>query len=146
MYYLIDRARDTRYRSGNGNLEEKEGDIFYNLQYFSERHHQVVFVPQLTCLSSINQDQEKMVSPVEARQEVRTYKECVQRDGKTACKAQLGHAVNAISTISSRDCAPFVEDFFQCYNHKFNLATCSDQTTAKLIRCQSDTANQMLTL
>eukprot|EP00392_Amoebophrya_sp_AT5.2_P002342 g2347.t1 len=85
----------------------------------------------------------KMVSPVEARQEVRAYRECVEKSGKDSCKQQLQYAVNGVAGITGRDCTGFAEDFFQCYNHKFALATCDDSNTAKLIRCQSATASQV---
>ncbi|CAD7957007.1 unnamed protein product [Amoebophrya sp. A120] len=85
-----------------------------------------------------------MASPVEARQEVRSFRECVSKKGPEACKQQLQYAVTSVASLSSKDCAPLAEEFFQCYNHKFALSTCDDSTTANLVRCQASTVSRVL--
>lgn len=56
-------------------------------------------------------------------------------------KIFLRQAVDKVVGITSSDCKPYVDNFYQCYNHKFNLASCGDDVTDKLIQCQSSTAS-----
>ena len=79
------------------------------------------------------------MSVVDARSTMRAFQSCVTNagaGGHALCETERVTAVKSIANSTSGQCAPYAEDFFQCFNHRYRLSTCNDGTVSKLLRCQ----------
>jgi len=83
------------------------------------------------------------MTSVDAKLTVRSFKECVKEKGMAQCTNEAKLAVENTATVVARDCDAFAADFFQCYNHKFELSTCTSEVTSRLLQCQANVANQV---
>ena len=88
-----------------------------------------------------------MSAPVEARVDLRNYQECMSKArskaAKEKCAPHLNSGISKVGDIAQRDCAPQAEDFFQCFNHQFQLPNCGDDVTRKLVQCQENTVRNL---
>mmetsp|Transcript_120122 Transcript_120122/g.234026 ORF Transcript_120122/g.234026 Transcript_120122/m.234026 type:complete len:88 (+) Transcript_120122:70-333(+) len=85
-----------------------------------------------------------MTSVVDTKVAVRAFKQCVKDKGGDACAAERKSVVNGIAGAVKGECAPFVEDFFGCFVHKYHLSSCNDATVAKMLKCQEQFAGTLL--
>merc|ERR1712194_214723 len=81
---------------------------------------------------------------VEAKAAVRAYNAAVKDKGVAASTTERKVAVNGVATAVKGECAPYVEDFFGCFNHRFALSSCTDATVGKMLRCQEQFGGQIV--
>eukprot|EP00419_Tripos_fusus_P070921 CAMPEP_0172875770 /NCGR_PEP_ID=MMETSP1075-20121228/102706_1 /TAXON_ID=2916 /ORGANISM="Ceratium fusus, Strain PA161109" /LENGTH=88 /DNA_ID=CAMNT_0013726913 /DNA_START=6 /DNA_END=272 /DNA_ORIENTATION=+ len=87
-----------------------------------------------------------MASVVDTKVAVKTFKQCVKDKGGEACQVERKAVVIGVAGAVKGECAPFVDDFFGCFVHRYHLSTCSDATVAKMIKCQEQSAGHLLAL
>eukprot|EP00441_Pelagodinium_beii_P047843 CAMPEP_0197623608 /NCGR_PEP_ID=MMETSP1338-20131121/3594_1 /TAXON_ID=43686 ORGANISM="Pelagodinium beii, Strain RCC1491" /NCGR_SAMPLE_ID=MMETSP1338 /ASSEMBLY_ACC=CAM_ASM_000754 /LENGTH=87 /DNA_ID=CAMNT_0043193637 /DNA_START=27 /DNA_END=290 /DNA_ORIENTATION=- len=75
---------------------------------------------------------------------LRAFKVCSKEKGATACIGERKAAIGGLAGAVSSECAPYVEDFFGCFSHRYQLSTCNDATVAKMIKCQEQFAGQLM--
>mmetsp|Transcript_116359 Transcript_116359/g.307514 ORF Transcript_116359/g.307514 Transcript_116359/m.307514 type:complete len:89 (-) Transcript_116359:166-432(-) len=85
-----------------------------------------------------------MSSVTDTKVAIRTFKSCVKDKGGAACAAERAKAVGGIAAAMKTECAPFTEDFFQCFSHRFALSSCTDATVSKLLKCQDQFSGTLL--
>eukprot|EP00397_Hematodinium_sp_SG-2012_P065095 GEMP01093697.1.p1 GENE.GEMP01093697.1~~GEMP01093697.1.p1 ORF type:complete len:102 (+),score=21.65 GEMP01093697.1:48-308(+) len=83
------------------------------------------------------------MSAVDAKMALRSFKDCVKEGGYAKCTSEATTAVNATGKVVARECDALAQDFFQCFNHRFNLHTCTPDVTAKLLRCHTQVSTQV---
>eukprot|EP00425_Heterocapsa_triquetra_P003081 CAMPEP_0195055604 /NCGR_PEP_ID=MMETSP0448-20130528/4242_1 /TAXON_ID=66468 /ORGANISM="Heterocapsa triquestra, Strain CCMP 448" /LENGTH=89 /DNA_ID=CAMNT_0040085283 /DNA_START=71 /DNA_END=340 /DNA_ORIENTATION=+ len=85
-----------------------------------------------------------MSSAVDTKVAIRAFKGCVKEKGGAACTAERKAVVAGLSSNVKGECAPYVEDFFGCFVHRYQLSSCSDATVSKLLKCQAQFSGQLL--
>mmetsp|Transcript_10335 Transcript_10335/g.26750 ORF Transcript_10335/g.26750 Transcript_10335/m.26750 type:complete len:90 (-) Transcript_10335:100-369(-) len=85
-----------------------------------------------------------MSTAVDTKVAVRAFKGCVKEKGAAACGVEKKAVVAGLSSCVKAECAPFVEDFFGCFVHRYQLSSCSDATVAKMLKCQTQFSGQLL--
>ena len=72
-----------------------------------------------------------LASVNDTKQAARLYMGCVKEKGSAACGRERAAVVEGASAVAKTECAPYVEDFFKCFTHRYKLNSCNDATTAK---------------
>mmetsp|Transcript_36809 Transcript_36809/g.102143 ORF Transcript_36809/g.102143 Transcript_36809/m.102143 type:complete len:87 (-) Transcript_36809:97-357(-) len=85
-----------------------------------------------------------MASIVDTKLAIRTFNACVKENGRGACVAERKAAVGGVAGAVKSECAPYVEDFFRCFVHRYQLSSCNDATVAKMLKCQEQFSGQLL--
>mmetsp|Transcript_3578 Transcript_3578/g.7216 ORF Transcript_3578/g.7216 Transcript_3578/m.7216 type:complete len:88 (+) Transcript_3578:86-349(+) len=85
-----------------------------------------------------------MTSVVDTKVAIRAFKGCVKEKGSEACAAERKAVALGVASAAKAECAPFVEDFFSCFAHRYSLSSCSDATVAKMLKCQEQFSGQLL--
>jgi len=85
-----------------------------------------------------------LLSVASSCQAIRTFKSCVKEKGSAACGGERKAVVNGVSGAVKSECAPYVEDFFKCFAHRFELASCTDATVSKMLKCQEQFSGTLL--
>mmetsp|Transcript_37491 Transcript_37491/g.95141 ORF Transcript_37491/g.95141 Transcript_37491/m.95141 type:complete len:89 (+) Transcript_37491:101-367(+) len=85
-----------------------------------------------------------MTSVVDTKVAIRTYKAALKEKGAEASAAERKVVVNGVSKAVKSECAPYVEDFFGCFQHRFALNSCTDATVGKMLKCQEQFSAQLL--
>mmetsp|Transcript_66201 Transcript_66201/g.194170 ORF Transcript_66201/g.194170 Transcript_66201/m.194170 type:complete len:89 (+) Transcript_66201:102-368(+) len=85
-----------------------------------------------------------MSSAADAKVAIKAFKGCVKEKGVSACAPEKKAAVGAIASTAKGECAPFVEDFFSCFQHRYSLSSCSDATVSRMLKCQAQFSGQLL--
>mmetsp|Transcript_4251 Transcript_4251/g.6800 ORF Transcript_4251/g.6800 Transcript_4251/m.6800 type:complete len:88 (+) Transcript_4251:104-367(+) len=75
---------------------------------------------------------------------LRSLNACSKEKGAGACIAERKAAVNGVATAVKSECAPYVEDFFSCFTHRYQLNTCNDATVSKMLKCQEQFSKQLM--
>ncbi|CAE8598768.1 unnamed protein product [Polarella glacialis] len=85
-----------------------------------------------------------MTSVVDTKVALRSFRGCVKEKGAASCSAERKALVAGIAGSVKGECAPYVEDFFACFTHRYALSTCNDATVAKMLKCQEQFSGQLL--
>merc|ERR1712217_517049 len=88
--------------------------------------------------------QSKMTTVVDTKVAIRTFKSCVKEKGSEACIGERKAVVNGVAGAVKSECSPYVEDFFKCFSHRFELSSCTDATVSKMLKCQEQFSGQLL--
>mmetsp|Transcript_5604 Transcript_5604/g.11397 ORF Transcript_5604/g.11397 Transcript_5604/m.11397 type:complete len:89 (+) Transcript_5604:92-358(+) len=85
-----------------------------------------------------------MTSVVDTKVAIRAFKGCVKEKGGESCAAERKAVVAGIASAAKSECAPFVEDFFSCFAHRYSLSSCNDATVSKMLKCQEQFSGSLL--
>eukprot|EP00450_Noctiluca_scintillans_P011457 CAMPEP_0194507510 /NCGR_PEP_ID=MMETSP0253-20130528/37106_1 /TAXON_ID=2966 /ORGANISM="Noctiluca scintillans" /LENGTH=88 /DNA_ID=CAMNT_0039350415 /DNA_START=48 /DNA_END=314 /DNA_ORIENTATION=- len=85
-----------------------------------------------------------MSSVDETRNAVRAFSACVKDKSAASCDAERAAVVSGIASAVKGECAPYTEDFFACFSHRYRLSTCNDSTVGKLLKCQEQLSSTLL--
>nr|ABI14330.1 unknown [Pfiesteria piscicida] len=85
-----------------------------------------------------------MASVVNAKVAVSTYQAALKEKGVEGSVAERRAAVTGVSGAVKSECSPYVEDFFGCFQHRFQLSSCTDATVGKMLKCQEQFSRHLL--
>eukprot|EP00421_Protoceratium_reticulatum_P058829 CAMPEP_0168492950 /NCGR_PEP_ID=MMETSP0228-20121227/70477_1 /TAXON_ID=133427 /ORGANISM="Protoceratium reticulatum, Strain CCCM 535 (=CCMP 1889)" /LENGTH=122 /DNA_ID=CAMNT_0008509737 /DNA_START=205 /DNA_END=571 /DNA_ORIENTATION=+ len=85
-----------------------------------------------------------MTSIVDTKVAIRTFKSCVKGKGAESCLAERKAVVDGVSGAVKSECAAYVDDFFGCFVHRYQLSSCNDATVAKLLGARSSSPGSSL--
>mmetsp|Transcript_110142 Transcript_110142/g.191005 ORF Transcript_110142/g.191005 Transcript_110142/m.191005 type:complete len:90 (-) Transcript_110142:67-336(-) len=86
-----------------------------------------------------------MTTVVDTKVAVRAFKTCIkEKGGGDACLAERSAVVKGVSGAVKAECAPYIEDFFGCFVHRYRLSSCTDATVSNMLKCQSQFSGSIL--
>ncbi|CAE7314914.1 unnamed protein product [Symbiodinium natans] len=75
---------------------------------------------------------------------IRSFRACVKEKGASSCVGERKVVAEGLATAVKSECSPYVEDFFACFSHRYQLSSCGDATVSKLLKCQDQFAGQLM--